>query len=55
MHVSLISYFHPYRADIQPIPRRCIAAGRNTVSGEGYKHFLGDGDSHTKWIRAVKQ
>ena len=39
------------------MPRRCIAAGCNTVSGEGYSlHvFPRDQGLCAKWIRAVKR
>ena len=39
------------------MPRRCIAAGCNTVSGEGYSlhAFPRDQGLRVKWIRAVKR
>ena len=39
------------------MPRRCIAAGCNTVSGDGYSlhAFPRDQDLRAKWIRAVKR
>ena len=39
------------------MPRCCIAAGCNTVSGEGYslRSFPQDQGLRAKWIRAVKQ
>ena len=39
------------------MPRRCIAAGCNTVSGEGYSlhALLWDQGLRVKWIRAVKR
>lgn len=38
------------------MPRRCIAAGCNTVSGEGYSlhEFPCDDAMRSKWTRAVK-
>ena len=39
------------------MPRRCVAAGCNTVSGEGYSlhEFPRDQGLRAKWIRAVKR
>ena len=39
------------------MPRRCVAAGCNTSSGEGYSlhAFPRDEDLRKKWTRAVKQ
>ena len=39
------------------MPRRCVAAGCNTASGEGYSlhSFPRDQGLRTKWIRAVKR
>ena len=39
------------------MPRRCVAAGCNTVSGDGYSlhAFPRDQDLRAKWIRAVKR
>ena len=39
------------------MPRRYVAAGCNTVSGDGYSlhAFPRDQDLRTKWIRAVKR
>lgn len=39
------------------MPRRCVAAGCNTVSGDGYSlhAFPRNQDLRAKWIRAVKR
>ena len=39
------------------MPRRCVAAGCNTKSGEGYSlhGFPREQDLHAKWVRTVKQ
>ena len=39
------------------MPRRCVAAGCNTKSGEGYSlhGFPLEQDLHAKWVQAVKR
>ena len=39
------------------MPRRCVAAGCNTKSGEGYSlhGFPREQDLHAKWVQAVKR
>ena len=39
------------------MPRRCVAAGCSTSTGEGYRlhEFPRDDSTHAKWTRAVKR